>query len=82
MGDWLDHLDDFGKWELFIPNVHIANIKYEASLPKQERSSTGFDNKFLISVFKSLDEDKYNQVLKIVAKNRKSRIMIQTNPRP
>lgn len=35
ISDWLDYLVHFKKWEYFIPNVHVANIKYEASLDKE-----------------------------------------------
>ena len=41
---------------MFIPNVYVGNIKDEASLPKKQRSYTGFDNKFFISVLKSINE--------------------------
>ena len=63
ISDWLDYLIHFKNWEYFIPNIHVAGIKYEASLPKEDRSYTGFDNKFFISVLKSIDEVKYNQVI-------------------
>ena len=62
---WCDHLNMFSGWELYIPDPYIAKIKKEAKKSSvDQRDYIPFDTKYLLSVFKSLDEDAYSAILR------------------
>ena len=76
--DWLDYLDEFNEWERFIPDIHIKQIKMQKGLPRKDRITTGFDNKFLISVLRSINEKKYDIIVSLMSEARLTKITIKT----
>ena len=73
--DWLDYLDAFHGWELYIPSDYIKGIKQQAALPIKDRTSTNFDNCFLIGVLRTLDEDRYDSIIEQINEKRKKKMM-------
>ena len=57
---WCDHLTDFRGWEQYVPDPYIKKIKSEALKPLEEREYIPFDAKFLLSLFRSLNEARYS----------------------
>ena len=62
---WCEHLNQFPGWELYVPDPYIEKIKKEAKkLNVDSRNYVAFDTKYLLSVFKSLDEKTYSIILR------------------
>ena len=62
---WLDYLDKFPTWELYVPVPYIKKIKVQAKNPSVEkREYIAFDTKYLLSVFRSLNETEYAKILR------------------
>ena len=62
---WCEHLNQFPGWELYVPDPYIEKIKKEAKkLNVDSRNYVAFDTKYLLSVFKSLDEKTYSIFLR------------------
>ena len=62
---WVDHLDKFKSWELYVPDPYIKKIKEQAKIPNVEnREYIAFDTKYLLSVFRSLNEKEYAKILR------------------
>ena len=57
---WVDHLDSFKGWELFVPDTYVAKIKDLSKIDDiEDRTYVSFDTKYLLSVFRSLNETQY-----------------------
>ena len=52
--------------EYYIPIEYVEKFKKQAALPKNYRIAVVFDNNFLISVFRSINESKYNEILQVM----------------
>jgi len=62
---WCEYLDLFNGWERYVPDTYINRIKEQSKIKKVEkREYVAFDSKYLLSVFKSLNEDTYGKVLR------------------
>ena len=48
--DWLEYIKFFKGWELYIPQSYIRGIMDQIALPLEKRTTTNFDNRFLIGV--------------------------------
>ena len=62
---WCSHLNEFPGWELYVPDPYIKKIKREAAINDVGlRDYIAFDSKYLLSLFRSLDEDTYARILR------------------
>jgi len=50
--------------------MYVKRIKLEARLEREKRTTTSFDNNFLISIFRSLNEKAYDKVIEIMSQKR------------
>ena len=61
---WINSLHLFPGWEKFVPDPYICKIKKQTAIDCEKREYIPFDTKYLLSVFKTLDKEKYGQVLR------------------
>lgn len=55
---WCSHLDKFKGWEMYVPDFYIKKIETEAKLCNvKDRKFIAFDANYLLSLFKSLNEE-------------------------
>ncbi len=80
---WVDNLSDFPGWELFVPDVYIKKIRKEATVGDVERRNyIAFDTKYLLSVFRSLNEKSYATVLRQKFQLREARLLVRVQKAP
>ena len=62
---WCDYLNKFKTWELYVPDPYIKKIKDQAKIKDVEkREYIAFDTKYLLSLFRSLNEKEYAKILR------------------
>ena len=62
---WCEYLEEFPGWEMYVPDPYVEKIQKEAKkLNLDHRNYIAFDSKYLLSVFRSLDEDSYTNILR------------------
>ena len=62
---WCGDLNFFHGWEKYIPDYYITKITKQATIPiAKDREYITFDTKYLLSVFKSINESAYKEVLR------------------
>ena len=62
---WCEHVQEFPGWELYVPDPYISKIKKQSLIADVDRRSyIAFDSKYLLSLFRSLNENAYATILK------------------
>ena len=72
---WVDDLDKFPGWELYVPVPAIKQLKREAlKNDVNRRYYIAFDSNYLLSLFRSLDEVAYKNILRKKFNMREARL--------
>ena len=73
----------FPGWELYVPDPYIEKIKKEARKEDvNSRDYVAFDTKYLLSVFRSLDENAYSVILRSKFDLRQKRLKVTAKTPP
>ena len=62
---WCEYLKEFPGWEKYVPDSIIFKLKSQAKFKDvDKREGIIFDSKFLLSVLKTLNSNKYGEIIR------------------
>ena len=80
---WCDYLSEFTGWQKYVPDPYIPRITGQAKVANiEEREYISFDSKYLLSVFNSLNSQKYKEILREMFKRREQRLKRKSQNAP